>query len=417
MGVNPRVQRGVDGQADTSSFSCLPLNLQCIILAASGAPLNTCKAASLISQDSELTAQWLLITCSKPLLKAAKHRLWDTCSHLLGAEVCHTSADIHFAAYFAAGAGETATLARLLEVAQPARGSVHAGALRKAYLEAASSGQAGICKLLQQYDPRLAPRDLKEGGPLSTAVIRGHAEVVSTMLDACKASLKPGAYQSLQQDVLKAACRHNQAAVAAAVLSGGADVNSNFSAFDKEYAPLAIALHSQAWEVVRVLLTHGAHVHAPYGNTPSALGYAAHQLGYRIRSVQHMACKVLLESDRVRVGGSELAAAVDSGELPVLTLLLGGVANMDTLVRQDDKHRAGCLGMALAAAVGARKPDMVNALLTPPPHWGPVTSLVIQPALAKAAEGLGKGKGLERYRTLQPVSTCCLTAPCHDVLL
>jgi hypothetical protein len=72
-----------------------------------------------------------------------------------------------------------------------------------------------------------------------------------------------------------------------------------------------------------------------------------------------------------------LAAAVKSGNTELLTMMLSE-ANMTTLARQDEKHRAECLGKALTAAVDYRQYAMVYALLAPPPHWGPVTALTIK---------------------------------------
>jgi hypothetical protein len=408
-----KAQKGVDVQADASSFNSLPQHLQCIILAASGAPLNTCKAASLIAQDSDLTGQWLLATCNKPLLTAAKHGLWDACQRLLDAGECRTTADIYLAAYYAATAGETVTLARLLEGGNPAGGNQWDDVLRKAYLEAAISGQAGSCKLLQQHHPALLPSKCEEGGALSTAVQNGHANVVSTMLDACKASLQPAAYQSLEQDVFKAACRHNQVAVATSLLSRGADVNSGNTAFDWERSLLGLALRSSAWEVARVLLKCGAHVEG-VTETGSALACAAHKLW---DPAGLMACTLLLGNDLVRVGGGELVAAVKSLNVELLTWVLRCKAKQDALAKQDEQHRAECLGKALAEAVDTREPDMVAALLAPPPHRRPVTALVLQPALNKAAYWLEQGKDVV-FTTLclLPVSTCCLPAPCRDVL-
>jgi hypothetical protein len=403
-------------QTETSSFNSLPHHLQYSILVASGAPLTTCKVAALIAHDSQLTAQWLLATSTRPSVTAAMYGLWEACQHLVNHHGQHTKDDLYLTAYLAATAGELELLDSLLKAimesdtaqgsATPGQEELHADVVQQAYLEAASSGLAGSCKLLQEYYRRLVPSRMEEGGALRAAVMNGHADVVSTMLSACNETLDPGDYQRLQQTVLRAACRLNQPAVATAVLSGAPGVVAGCSTVTAVSSPLALALKSQAWDVLRVLLTYGAHVEGD-ADTESALAYAARELGWKAGV---MACSVLLESDRMRVGGSELVAGVRSHSMELLNLLLASEASMATLAKQDEQHRGECLGRALAAAVDTKQRDMVTALLAPPPHWGPVTAVVIEPGLNQAAYMLERGKDM--------VGHCCachLPVACHDV--
>jgi hypothetical protein len=292
----------------------------------------------IVPQDPHLTAQWLASRFDRPLLKAAKHGLWQACQRLAQHRGHHTLASIYLAAYFAAKAGATQPLSALLEAAQQARRDapappiaelekLHADILHQAYMEAARSRQAGSCELLQQYHPQLGPREWMEGGPLSKAVVSGNADAVSTMLDACKASLPAEAYSTLQLQALRSACSHGQATVVQAVLDRGADVNAGCPAFHGANSLLATAMHAEAWEVVRLLLAHGVHVHAcSNGSTrhPSALAHAAPDRN-------NEACRVLLECDRVKVTGEELVAAVDSCDVSLLHCMLEREGNMTTV--------------------------------------------------------------------------------------
>jgi hypothetical protein len=92
----------------------LPLHLQHLIFASAAAPLTTCKDCAAISQDDSLVARWLLVKQQQPLLRAAKHQLWDICAQLLGSyKYTPDVEEIHRALQWIAAEGQ-ATLVRAL---------------------------------------------------------------------------------------------------------------------------------------------------------------------------------------------------------------------------------------------------------------------------------------------------------------
>jgi hypothetical protein len=105
----------------------------------------------------------------------------------------------------------------------------------------------------------------------------------------------------------------------------GADVNAGQRGFTGD-SPLAAAIMRVCTTNIQILLDHGAHVHADPASSESksALQLA---IGEDWSSGDLETCKVLLSYERVQVGGAELCAAVDAGQLDRLQLLLGAERN------------------------------------------------------------------------------------------
>jgi ankyrin repeat protein len=74
---------GVISRPLLDQFSDLPQPLQSYILALGGAPLDTCKAAADVLDQSDLTATWLAATTDYPVESAAVAQKWDAVLHLL----------------------------------------------------------------------------------------------------------------------------------------------------------------------------------------------------------------------------------------------------------------------------------------------------------------------------------------------
>jgi hypothetical protein len=88
----------------------------------------------------------------------------------------------------------------------------------------------------------------------------------------------------------------------------------------------------------------------------------------------------------------------------LLELVLASEANMHPELKTDEKKRAECLGKALAEAiemcgfyeyeynrelVSDGDPEVVQALLSPPAHWGPVSPDVLAEGLRAATPVVG----------------------------
>jgi hypothetical protein len=69
-------------------FSSLPPHLQSLILAYSAAPLNTCRAAAAILNDTPLLATWLRVRepSEGAIVQACDLQRWDVCQHLLSCD-------------------------------------------------------------------------------------------------------------------------------------------------------------------------------------------------------------------------------------------------------------------------------------------------------------------------------------------
>jgi hypothetical protein len=67
------------------SFPQLSSELQSLILAWVGAPLNTCRASLAVLKDAHMAAAWMIASDRlSPLLRACRLMRWDVCSQLLG---------------------------------------------------------------------------------------------------------------------------------------------------------------------------------------------------------------------------------------------------------------------------------------------------------------------------------------------
>jgi ankyrin repeat protein len=204
---------------------------------------------------------------------------------------------------------------------------------------------------------------------------------VCVALDACQESAQPDIYTELLQQALEAACDEGQAAVARAVLARGADANGGCTGFG--YL-LEDVINKEALEVMQALLAAGAHVHDA-GQGPSRTSALEHAA----RRGKYQACKLLLEHPCVSVSAKEVVAAVTSGELQVLQLLLSSETHMEQGAREQAACRAQCLGKALAMAVQRKDCEMVTALLAAPDHWGPLGAEVYEAGLSAALQQLG----------------------------
>jgi hypothetical protein len=102
--------------SSTTAFQDLPPHLQHLIYASAAAPLTTCKVSAAVAQDASLTAAWLLTKHQHPLQRAAQHRLWDVCGHLLSTLHCRPGGEeLQETMVQSAGKGATAVVAALLQ--------------------------------------------------------------------------------------------------------------------------------------------------------------------------------------------------------------------------------------------------------------------------------------------------------------
>jgi hypothetical protein len=277
-------------------------------------------------------------------------------------------------------------------------------ALQVAIIRAASKGDFAVCQALIDFSPELLSSKAAEQAVRSAAKHGRHA-AVHFFLEAC---LKRGdTYQKVHAHLLQSALqaavcslhckRHDlEAELVRYLIRKGADVNAGQSAFT-ESSLLASALKYGHTQVVHLLLSHGAHVHADPSKpkSKSALAYAIHCLSSWRVELRLEVCKVLLSFNRVSVGAAELCAAVECGDVPVLQLLLQSEASLEHQLRADAEHRGKGLRKTLVFAVqqckkafeSTYKPrtiaDIIQALVAPPAHWYPLPPDLLVRAVRK----------------------------------
>jgi hypothetical protein len=245
--------------------------------------------------------------------------------------------------------------------------------------------------------------------------------VVEFLLEAC---LQRGdSYQQLHSDLLQAALkgavRSSGSDTLRALLEKGVDVNAGQQAFTED-SPLAAAL-GNSWrspECVRVLLDHGAHVHADptRPRSRSALQFAI-ETGGRDTS----GAKMLLSCGRVQVGGPELCAAARKKEAATIQLVLQAEGNLKPSLKASVKERGRCLKKALTVAVRTSQGhryafeketseedwsdpkesrQIVEALLKPPAHWHPLPPDLLDVGVKEAIRAIRKHNGKEELYEL-----------------
>jgi ankyrin repeat protein len=250
-----------------------------------------------------------------------------------------------------------------------------------AWRDALNGGDFDTCRALLDFCPDL----LRSKGTKSVVEGGLRKESVEFLLGAC---LQRGAsHQQLYSDLLQAAL---QAAACYAAqdaelysmefcIDKGADVNAGQQAFTED-SPLAIAMR-QAWrwgntDHVKVLLDHGAHVHADPTSpeSKSALHFAIERFSTEF-------CELLLRHERVQVGGAELCAAAKVECASSLQLLLQAERNLGPSLRANAEERGRCLKEVLTVAVHSsvfnnrlpwKSRQIVEALLAAPAHWHPL---------------------------------------------
>jgi ankyrin repeat protein len=183
-----------------------------------------------------------------------------------------------------------------------------------------------------------------------------------------------------------------------ALVGRGADVNGGKSCFHID-SPLERAIKNKRLEAVQFLLEQGAAVHGIDGGYPlSALGYAA-----RVSDID--VCRQLLSRQGVVVGSRELLEAVRSGKLSIVELLLDSEDYMHPELRQDQITREVCMYGAVADALGYIFEDdrpegasldtcyvgVLEKLLHPPAHWGPITPGILDKGVRAAHAALIEG--------------------------
>jgi hypothetical protein len=168
------------------------------------------------------------------------------------------------------------------------------------------------------------------------------------------------------------------------LVARGVDVNQGFKGFDVYKSLLADAITTGNTSWMECLLDLGAHTSSQEG--PSALQLAA-------TANKLEACKVLLRRQSVTIGPQELASAVNSCNQGVLRLFLESKANMHPELQREEMKKAESLGAALRVAVQQVRVDLVQMLLAPPAHWGPVTASVLAAGLDQAKQMVEQGKG------------------------
>jgi hypothetical protein len=109
----------VQVEEQTTSFSCLPPHLQLLILAASGAPFNTCKAAAAVLSDTNLLVTWLRACKPFPVLLATAHQRWDVCQRLrFCGNFAACEVDLQLSLLLAARRGQLQAVRALLQLVQ-----------------------------------------------------------------------------------------------------------------------------------------------------------------------------------------------------------------------------------------------------------------------------------------------------------
>jgi ankyrin repeat protein len=371
----------------------------------------------MIAADSSLTALWLLRSHKmQPLLVAVKHKLWDVCLLILDSCPALPTPVVIAALHRAAAAGQEQVVARLLVACdEPLQDVLKSSGLHgwqrvslmRTLSTAASSGHHPVCQLLVQAVPQLLGEhpSIK---PILKAAACGHVEEVCLLLDAFADSISQQnpedleALLQMQRAALVAAAKQGHVQLIRALVARGVNVNTGDSTFNM-WGPLAHAIQHDKLEAAHLLLDNGAGVLAGTGHFPTSA------LSYAVSHRKTEACRQLLSRQNVVVGRLELCAAVDRTSLTLLALLLESEGKMNPELRQDQEKRAECLGAAVAEAVGNCMPvnnrhtpgadsvvGVLQKLLDPPAHWGPVTPAVL-------AEGVRAAKwALSRCETETP---------------
>jgi hypothetical protein len=397
-------------QVNPIGFLHLPLNLQTLVLAWAGSPLTTCTAAAHISDDAQLVAQWLQGKKQLPLLVAAKHGRWDVCQHLLDTQPAPSIVVACAAVQMAAEAGNDQMVHRFLHCAEEplhrvyteADGcSMERSALQQALKLAAINGHTNVCHVLTSSIPELVdaepyPAMNAAMTAISAAVEHGQVEVVCFLLDAItQRSPDQQKAWAREQSALSTAAGKGQLTVMQALLDRGRGdgAEMRWPQYFCTSSPLAHAIDQGQLGAMQLLIGHGA----PLKSDMSWLAWSA--LAYAAKQNRLDACQVLLTCRDVTVGSRELEGAVIVGNHRIVSLLLQSDAGMMPELKQDQQRRAGCLAQAITKAVQEctqrqrlflSPSDVLQALLDPPAHWGPVTPEMLVEGVRAATQALNR---------------------------
>jgi hypothetical protein len=246
-------------------------------------------------------------------------------------------------------------------------------AMEAAWRHAVTRADVSTCQALLNFSPELLKSVWTE-----TAVKREEEavrfEFVEFLMESCRA--RGGGYQQMYNSLVRVAVRKavtdykSHPDMLHQLLGQGMDVNAGEVAFT-EGSPLSDAISCNNPAAIQLMLQHGAYVHAYPGTLNSALSYA-------LRMRRKEACKVLLSCERVKVSVVELCAAVGSGEVAMLDLVLQAEGNLITDSQGRGEWLAQALMLTVRNTVGYRygqkieTDQIIKALLAPPAHWYPL---------------------------------------------
>jgi hypothetical protein len=260
----------------------------------------------------------------------------------------------------------------------------HAKFLSEALRDAAAQPETAVAGAVLAA---LCPLDIcaalhaKAPGQTTTfqsAAQQGDEQLTCHLLEAClHIDLGDIEHKTLQLVAVRAAIEHKRLELITVLLSKGACVNGGRPGFASTCSPLATAIdrHASA-DVVKLLLDSGAHV-LPDSQCPQSSQPATSALAYALCWNNVEACEVLVKEYGHSVGEMELTAAARYSHGSVLSWMLEQEANMQPELRAGGQRRAACLGRVLVEAVERGDPGSVEALLSCPAHWGPVTPAVL----------------------------------------
>lgn len=181
--------------------------------------------------------------------------------------------------------------------------------------EAAYRNELRLVVYLLQFHPDLRTPDKRGYTPLENAIRMGNEDVAISLLKAAPKEQKTAAFLN---KMLATSAAKNEARVAAALLSDGADANARLT--DKA-TPLDVAASEDAEGVVRVLLHRGAN---PNGNTQNGTSPLENAALKGFAEIARMLLDRGANVDQVNAasGTTALYAAAAFGKREVVNLLL-----------------------------------------------------------------------------------------------
>jgi hypothetical protein len=175
----------------STAFSDLPVYLQSLVLALSGAPLHTCRAGAAIAEEPHLTALWLVARVGLPLWVAARRALWGACHHLLSIKHYSPSIqEVRAALVVLASNGQAQLVRHLLDymnscqahaAVEGAKALPSSPQAPPAALSATGAATQSPAAAEQKKSPAVVDPGVLHA-PLFAAVIAGHADVAEVLL-------------------------------------------------------------------------------------------------------------------------------------------------------------------------------------------------------------------------------------------